>query len=288
MSKSTQKLPEYWEKSSCPLLLRSLCSWNIPVGILEHSSTAPGLSNIHCNAQILSALLLWNPWRIAQLSIFGLPHYSVIRKWVTETHLTHLRVAFRFLGMYIYLSLAETLYTRTIKKSPYRFYTAADLMSSIPYGFQASDLTAHLNTKMSSAILHLSLPQPGLPFYSECQIFLENTSVIMWCFLFISFPGTLKFWNMSPTSLEKWVNLATEEHNMKCLFHYSECAVSRLVQPQNLGGSLIRFKPDWVVSLRNVPGGHKSIVVELFHLPVSMLLYQREKWSGAQLQCWHN
>lgn len=173
LSKLIEKLPEYWEKSSCPLPLRSLCSWKIPVGILEHSSTAPGLSNIHCHAGILSALLLWSPWIIAQLSIFGLPDCSVICKWVTETHLIPLRAAFRFLGMLYTCSLAETLYTRTVKKSRYHFYSTADLMSSIPYGFQASDLTAHLNKKMSSAILCLSLPQPVLPFYLNVKSFLK-------------------------------------------------------------------------------------------------------------------
>lgn len=116
LSKSIAKLVEYWEKSSSPLLLRSLCSWNIPVGILEHSSTAPGLSNIHCNAQILSASLFWNPWRIAQLSIFGFPDCSVICKWVAETHLTHLRAAFRFLGMYIYLLSCRIIIPQNYKK----------------------------------------------------------------------------------------------------------------------------------------------------------------------------
>lgn len=221
LSKPIEKLPEYWEKSSCPLLPRSLCSWNIPVGILEQSSTAPGLSDIRCNAQIVPSFTPLQLLKEVQLAIFGPPECSGISEWVTETHLIHLSAAFRFLGVYKYLfSYRNNIRHNLIKgqKIHYYFYRAAELvLSPVPCGFRASDLTAHLNAKMSYAILYLSLSQPVLPFYSKCQVFDENTSVIVcWC-LFLGFPGTWMFCNMSQTFLNPWVKIATEKHNTKWL-----------------------------------------------------------------------
>lgn len=153
LSKSIEKLPEYWEESSCPLLLGSLCSWNIPVGILEHSSTAPGLSNIHCNAQIFLALLLWNPWRIAQLSIFGLPDCSVICKWVAETHLTYLRADFRFLGMYIYLLSCRNIIHQNYKKTSLSFLQGC--RPNVTYPLWLPSIRFDCSSKYKDELCHL-------------------------------------------------------------------------------------------------------------------------------------
>lgn len=76
-------------------------------------------------------------------------------------------------------------------------------------------------------------------FYSECQVFHENTCVTMcWCFLFLGFPGTWIFCNKSQTFLNTQVNIATEKHNTKWLSSWFKIQC----ELEHQGESLIRFQ----------------------------------------------
>lgn len=103
LSKPIEKLPEYWEKSSC-----SPCSQGH--FIARTSLRASWNAAAQPQAWVTSIARHRSSWlyssetpKEVQLAIFGLPDCSVVSKWVPEMHLTHLSAAFRFLGVYIYL-----------------------------------------------------------------------------------------------------------------------------------------------------------------------------------------